>query len=123
MPANLPPQYLKVEDEYRKASTPEERLEDAPRVVSSAAQAQGDGEAPVGPEAEDEPAPGRARAGQDRGQEGGAEPSRAARGGGPGGAGRSAERREEHAAGGLDQCAARDRAVSVHDPRRRNRGS
>jgi ribosome-interacting GTPase 1 len=27
MPANLPPQYLKVEDEYRKASTPEKRLE------------------------------------------------------------------------------------------------
>ena len=27
MPANLPPQYLKVEDEFRKASTPEKRLE------------------------------------------------------------------------------------------------
>jgi ribosome-interacting GTPase 1 len=27
MPANLPPQYLKVEEEYRKASTPERRLE------------------------------------------------------------------------------------------------
>jgi uncharacterized protein len=27
MPANLPPQYLKAEDEYRKASTPEQRLE------------------------------------------------------------------------------------------------
>jgi len=27
MPANLPPQYLKVEDEYRKAPTPEKRLE------------------------------------------------------------------------------------------------
>ena len=27
MPANLPPQYLKAEDEYRKASTPEKRLE------------------------------------------------------------------------------------------------
>lgn len=27
MPANLPPQYLKVEDEYRKAQTPEKRLE------------------------------------------------------------------------------------------------
>jgi uncharacterized protein len=27
MPANLPPQYLKVEAEYRKASTPEHRLE------------------------------------------------------------------------------------------------
>lgn len=27
MPANLPPQYLKVEAEYRRASTPEERLE------------------------------------------------------------------------------------------------
>jgi ribosome-interacting GTPase 1 len=27
MPANLPPQYLKVEDEYRRASTPVERLE------------------------------------------------------------------------------------------------
>jgi ribosome-interacting GTPase 1 len=27
VPANLPPQYLKVEDEYRKASTPEKRLE------------------------------------------------------------------------------------------------
>jgi ribosome-interacting GTPase 1 len=27
MPANLPPQYLKVEDEYRKATTPEQRLE------------------------------------------------------------------------------------------------
>jgi ribosome-interacting GTPase 1 len=27
MPANLPPQYLKVEDEYRKAATPEKRLE------------------------------------------------------------------------------------------------
>jgi ribosome-interacting GTPase 1 len=27
MPANLPPQYLKVEDEYRKASNPEKRLE------------------------------------------------------------------------------------------------
>src|SRR5215831_19376315 len=27
MPANLPPQYLKVEEEYRKASTPEKRLE------------------------------------------------------------------------------------------------
>jgi small GTP-binding protein len=27
MPANLPPQYLKVEEEYRKASTPEARLE------------------------------------------------------------------------------------------------
>ena len=27
MPANLPPQYLKVEEEYRKATTPEARLE------------------------------------------------------------------------------------------------
>ncbi len=27
MPANLPPQYLKAEDEYRKASAPEARLE------------------------------------------------------------------------------------------------
>ena len=27
MPANLPPQYLKAEDEYRKAPTPEKRLE------------------------------------------------------------------------------------------------
>jgi len=27
VPANLPPQYLKAEDEYRKASTPEKRLE------------------------------------------------------------------------------------------------
>ena len=27
MPANLPPQYLKVEDEYRKAPTTEKRLE------------------------------------------------------------------------------------------------
>lgn len=27
MPANLPPQYLKVEEEYRKATTPEKRLE------------------------------------------------------------------------------------------------
>jgi ribosome-interacting GTPase 1 len=27
MPANLPPQYLKVEEEYRRASTPGERLE------------------------------------------------------------------------------------------------
>jgi ribosome-interacting GTPase 1 len=27
MPANLPPQYLKVEDEYRNATTPEKRLE------------------------------------------------------------------------------------------------
>ena len=27
MPANLPPQYLKAEDEYRKATTPEKRLE------------------------------------------------------------------------------------------------
>ena len=27
MPANLPPQYLKAEEEYRKASTPEARLE------------------------------------------------------------------------------------------------
>ena len=27
MPANLPPQYLKVEDEYRKASTAAARLE------------------------------------------------------------------------------------------------
>jgi ribosome-interacting GTPase 1 len=27
MPANLPPQYLKAEEEYRKASTPEQRLE------------------------------------------------------------------------------------------------
>ena len=27
MPANLPPQYLKVEEEYRKATTPEGRLE------------------------------------------------------------------------------------------------
>ncbi len=27
MPANLPPQYLKVEDEFRRASTPEKRLE------------------------------------------------------------------------------------------------
>ena len=27
MPANLPPQYLKVEEEYRKATTPEMRLE------------------------------------------------------------------------------------------------
>jgi uncharacterized protein len=27
MPANLPPQYLKVEDEYRKAAAPEQRLE------------------------------------------------------------------------------------------------
>jgi ribosome-interacting GTPase 1 len=27
MPANLPPQYLKAEDEYRRASTPEKRLE------------------------------------------------------------------------------------------------
>jgi ribosome-interacting GTPase 1 len=27
MPANLPPQYLKAEEEYRKASTPERRLE------------------------------------------------------------------------------------------------
>jgi ribosome-interacting GTPase 1 len=27
MPANLPPQYLKSEDEYRKAATPEQRLE------------------------------------------------------------------------------------------------
>ena len=27
MPANLPPQYSKAEDEYRKAGTPAERLE------------------------------------------------------------------------------------------------
>src|SRR5258707_12703070 len=27
MPANLPPQYSKVEEEFRKASTPSERLE------------------------------------------------------------------------------------------------
>jgi uncharacterized protein len=27
MPANLPPQYLKIEEEFRKASTPEQRLE------------------------------------------------------------------------------------------------
>jgi uncharacterized protein len=27
MPANLPPQYLKAEEEYRKASVPEARLE------------------------------------------------------------------------------------------------
>ena len=79
MPANLPPQYLKAEEEYRKASTPEARLETLREMFRLLPQAQGDGEAPVGSEAEDEPAPRGSGAGQGGGEEGGGEPSRAAR--------------------------------------------
>ena len=42
MPANLPPQYLKAEDEYRKASERGDAAGKAPRDVSAASQAQGD---------------------------------------------------------------------------------
>ena len=116
VPANLPPQYLKAEDEYRNASERGDAAGKAPGDVSPASQAQGDREAPVGSEAEDQPAQGRAGAREGPGQERRGEPPRAARGGRPGDVDRAAERRKELAPGSTHQRPARDRALSVHDP-------
>src|SRR5579885_3338995 len=66
-----------------------------PRDVPALAQAQGDGEAPVGSQAKDEPTPRGIGAGPGGGQEDRGEPPRARGGGGPGGARRAAECGEE----------------------------
>ena len=71
MPANLPPQYHKAEDEFRRSIDARRAARKAPRDVPAASQAQGDREAPVGPEAEDQPAEGRDRRGAAGAKKGG----------------------------------------------------
>ena len=116
MPANLPPQYLKAEEEYRKASTPDKRLEKLRELFrllpkhKGTEKLQSDLKQKISQLSEEVE---RGKAGA---KKAGVEPSRAAGGGRPGGAGRCAERGEERAAGGADQRPARDRRLSVHDP-------
>ena len=100
MPANLPPQYLKAEDEYRKASTPEERLEKLREMFRLLPKHKGTEKLQSDLKQKMSQLRDEQSAGQGGGQEGGAELPRAARGGRPGDAGRAAERGQELASGG-----------------------
>ena len=116
VPANLPPQYLKVEDEYRKAQSAETRLEKLREMFrllpkhKGTEKLQSDLKQKIS-QLKDEQERGKAA-----GKKGGRQLPRAARRGRPGDVDRAAERREELAAGRAHQRPARDRALSVHDP-------
>ena len=123
MPANLPPQYLKAEEEYRKASTPEARLEAVREMFRLLPKHKGTEKLQSDLKQKMSQLREEAGAGQGGREEGGGEPPRALGGGRPGGAGGRAERGEEHAAGGADQRPARDRRRIRSRPGRRSRGS
>ena len=93
MPANLPPQYLKAEEEFRKASTPADaagKLREMFRLLpkhKGTEKLQSDLKQKISRLREE------IGAGQGGGEEGGRQPPGPSRGGGAGRAGRGAERR------------------------------
>ena len=117
MPANLPPQYLKADEEYRRATKPQERLEKLRELLrllpkhKGTEKLQSDLKQKIS-QLKDEQERGSTRSQEDR-----AFPPRATRGGRPGHADRTTERGEEHVVGGTFQCSTRNRSLSVHDAR------
>ena len=89
MPANLPPQYSKAEEEYRKATTPAERLEKLREMFRLLPKHKGTEKLQSDLKQKISRTAGRDRGGEGGGQEGGRQPPRAPRRGRPGRPGRA----------------------------------
>ena len=116
MPANLPPQYQKAEDEFRALANPGERLEKLREMYRLLPKHKGTEKLQSDLKQKMSRLKDEIEGAGPGAKKGGVEPSRAARGGGPDRAGRAAERGQERDPGGADQRPARGRRLSVHDP-------
>ena len=88
MPANLPPQYSKAEDEFRKAATPAERLEKLREMFRLLPKHKGTEKLQSDLKQKISRLKDEIEGAQGGGEEGGRQPPRPARGGRPGRAGR-----------------------------------
>ena len=115
MPANLPPQYHKAEDEFRRASTPGERLEKLREMYRLLPKHKGTEKLQSDLKQKMSRLKDELDGAKARGQEGGSQLRGAARGGRPDHPGRAAELGQELAPGGAHPCPPRGRRLSVHD--------